>query len=108
MKIDYWQYVSLIIQAQIDISEEKFDKDEEPDASSKDSGSSSQFHNTVLGAKQRPLSFLAIQSTHSEDPAFWKFQDQFCQFLSIVHLGKKVLEYRSIFTQDTTVSSFLH
>jgi len=108
MKIDHWQHVSLIIRAQIDISEGKFDEDEEPDASSEDSDSSSQFRNIVLGAKQRPLSFSAIQSTHSEDPAFRKFQDQFCQFLSIVHQGKTVLEYRSIFTQDTTVRPLLH
>jgi hypothetical protein len=106
MKIDHWQHVALLIRAQIDISEGRFDEDE-PDAleDSKDSSSLSQeFRNIVLGAMQKPLSFSAIESTHSEDPAFKKFRERFCRFLSIVLPEKTMVAYKSIFTQDHLVS----
>ena len=106
MKVDHWQHVALLIRAQIDISEGKFDEDE-PDAleDSEDFRSSSQeFRNIVLGAKQKPLSFSAIESTHSEDSAFKKFREQFCKFLSIVLPEKTMVVYKSIFTQDMLVS----
>ena len=75
MKVDHWQHIALLIRAQIDISEGKFDEDE-PDTledSENSSSSSQEFHNIVLGAKQKPCSFSVIESTHSEDPAFKKF-----------------------------------
>jgi hypothetical protein len=106
MKVDHWQHVALLIRAQIDISEGKFDEDE-PDTleDSEDSSSSSQeFSNIVLGAKQKPFSFSAIESTHSEDPAFKKFRERFCKFLSIVLPEKTIVAYKSIFTQDLMVS----
>ena len=106
MKVDHWQHIALLIRAQIDISEGKFD-DDEPDKleDSEDSSSSSQeFRNIVLGAKQKPLSFSAIESTHSEDSAFKKFRERFCKFLSIVLPEKTMVAYKSIFTQDLLVS----
>jgi hypothetical protein len=106
MKVDHWQHVALLIRAQIDISEGKFDEDE-PDTleDSEDSSSSSQeFRNIVLGAKQKPLSFSAIESTHSEDSAFKNFRERFCKFLSIALPEKTKVVYKSIFTQDLLVS----
>ena len=110
MKVDHWQHVALLIRAQIDISEGKFDEDE-PDmlkdsAAAGTSSSSQEFHNIVLGMKQKPLSFSAIESTHSEDSAFKKFQERFCKFLSIVLPEKTLVAYKSIFTQDLMVSYF--
>lgn len=106
MKVDHWQHIALLIRAQIDISEGKFDEDEPHMLEdSEDSGSSSQeFRNIVLGAKQKPLSFSAIESTHSEDSAFKKFRDRFCRFLSIVLPEKTMAAYKSIITQDAMVS----
>ena len=106
MKIDHWQHIALLIRSQIDISEGKFDEDE-PDIleDSEDASSSSRvFHNIVLGAKQKPLSFSAIKSTHSEDVAFKRFQERFCGFLSIVFPEKTMAAYKSIFTEDVMVS----
>ena len=106
MKVDHWQHVALLIRAQIDILEGKFGEDEpEMFEDSEDSSNSSQeFHNIVLGAKQKPLSFSVIESTHSEDPAFKKFRERFCKFLSIVLPEKTMIIYKSLFTQDVTVS----
>jgi hypothetical protein len=75
MKIDHWQHIALLIRAQIDISEGKFDEDEQDILEDVEvsNSSSQEFRNIVLGAKQKPLSFSAIESTHSEDPAFKKF-----------------------------------
>jgi hypothetical protein len=106
MKVDHWQHIALLIRAQIDISEGKFDEDE-PDTleDSEDSSSSSkEFSNIVLGAKQKPLSFSAIESTHSDDSAFNKFRERFCKFLSIVLPEKTMVAYKSIFTPDLLVS----
>ena len=106
MKVDHWQHVALLIQAQIDISEGKFDEDE-PDILEDLEGSSSssqEFCNIVLGAKQKPLSFLAIKSAHSEDLAFKRFRERFCRFLSVVFPEKTMVAYKSIFTQDVMVS----
>jgi hypothetical protein len=105
MKVDHWQHIALLIQAQIDIMEGRYDEDE-PEAledSEKSSSSSQEFRNIVLGAKQKPLSFSAIESTHSEDSAFKKFRERFCNFLSKV-LGKSTVIYKSIFNQDVKVS----
>jgi hypothetical protein len=106
MKVDHWQHIALLIRAQIDILEGKFDEDElDTLEDSEDSNSSSQeFNNIVLGAKQKPLSFSAIESTHSEDPAFQNFRERFCKFLSIVLPEKTMVAYKSIFTQDLMVS----
>ena len=106
MKIDHWQHIALLIRAQIDISEGKFDEDE-PDILEdlEDSSSSSrEFRNIVLGAKQKPLSFSAINSAHSEDLAFKRFRERFCGFLSIVLPEKTMVAYKSIFTEDVMVS----
>lgn len=108
MKFDHLQHVALLIRAQIDISEGKFDEDE-PDALEDSSSSSQEFRNIVLGAKQKPISFSAIESlaTYSdsaEDSAFKKFRERFCKFLSIVLPEKTMVEYKSIFTQDELVS----
>ena len=75
MKVDHWQHIALLILAQIDISEGKFDEDEPEMLEDSDvsSSSSQEFCNIVLGAKQKPLSFSAIESTHSEDSAFKNF-----------------------------------
>jgi hypothetical protein len=65
MKVDHWQHVALLIRAQIDISEGKFDEDE-PDMLEDLEGSSSssqEFRNIVLGAKQKPLFFSYRVST---------------------------------------------
>jgi hypothetical protein len=107
MKVDHWQHVALLIRAQIDISEGKFDEDDEPDMlddSENSSSSSQEFRNIVLGAKQKPLSFSAIEATHSEDLAFKKFRERFCKFLSIVLPEKTMVAYKSIFAQDVMVS----
>ena len=106
MKVDHWQHVALLIRAQIDILEGKFDEDEPDmlDDSENSSSPSQEFRNIVLGAKQKPLSFSAIESTHSEDLAFKKFQERFCKFLSIVHPEKTMVAYKSIFAQDVMVS----
>jgi len=108
MKIDHWQHVALVIRAQIEISEGKFNEDDsEPDVCGDSEGSNSsskEFRNIVLGAKQKPLSLSAIESTNSEDSAFTKFRDRFCKFLSTVLPGKTVVAYKLIFTQDTMVS----
>lgn len=106
MKIDHWQHVALLIRAQINISEGKFDEDE-PDILEDlevSSSSSQEFRNIVLGAKQKPLSFSTIESTHSEDSAFKKFRERFCRFLSTVFPEKTMVAYKSIFTQDVMVS----
>jgi len=104
MKVDHWQHIALLIRAQIDISEGKFDEDE-PDILGEDSNSSNQeFRNIVLGAKQKPLSLSAIELANSEDPAFTKFRERFCKFLSTVLPGKTIVAYKSIFTQDAMVS----
>jgi hypothetical protein len=103
MKVDHWQHVALLIRAQIDISEGKFDEDElEMLEDSEDS--SQEFRNIVLGAKQKKNSFSAIESTHSEDSAFKKFRERFCKFLSIALPEKTMTVYKSIFTQDMTAS----
>ena len=75
MKIDHWQHVALLIQAQINISEGKLDEDEPdtPEDLEVSSSSSQEFHNIVLGEKQKPLFFSIIELTHSEDSAFKKF-----------------------------------
>jgi hypothetical protein len=104
MKIDHWQHVSLLIRAQIDISEGKFDEEDPLDAAFNESSNPNQFRNIVLGAKQKPLSFSNIQSLRSEDPAFQKFQERFCHFLSVVFPEKTLAEYKLIFAQDKTVS----
>ena len=106
MKIDHWQHIALLIRAQIDISEGKFDEDE-PDTLEVSEGStisSQEFRNIVLGAKQKSLSFSAIESMHSEDSAFKKFRERFCKFLAVVLPEKTMVAYKSIFTQDTMVS----
>jgi hypothetical protein len=107
MKVDHWQHVALLIRAQIDISEGKFDEDE-PDTLEVSEGSSSsssqEFRNIVLGAKQKSVSFSTIESTHSEDSAFKKFRERFCKFLPVVLPEKTMVAYKSIFTQDTMVS----
>jgi hypothetical protein len=109
MKVDHWQHVALIIRAQIDISEGKFDEDDpdDPDVLQLENlaglHSRNEFHNIVLGAKQKPLSFAAIESLHSGDPAFKKFQERFCSFLSMLLPTKTVGSYKSIFTSETTV-----
>jgi hypothetical protein len=73
MKIDHWQHVALVVRAQIDISEGKFDEEDEADAVLEENTSSPrQFRNIVLGAKQKLLSFSAIELAHSEDAAFRK------------------------------------
>ena len=107
MKIDHWQHIVLLIRAQIDISEGNFDEDEPDALDSENSSSSSQFRNIVLGAKQKPLSFSAIESTHSEDSAFKKFRERFCKFLSIVLPVKSIVAYKSIFAQDAMVSKIV-
>ena len=108
MKVDHWQHIALLIRAQIDISEGKFDEDEPgmlEDPEESDSISSSQeFRNIVLGAKQKPLSFSAIESAHSEDSAFKKFRERFCKFLSIILPEKTMVAYKSIFTEDLKVN----
>ena len=105
MKIDHWQHVSLLIRAQIDISEGKFDEDEdELDTSSEEIGSSSrEFRNIVLGAKQKPHLLSTVELSHSQDPAFKKFQDQFCKFLSVMLPGRTASAYKSIFAQEAMV-----
>ena len=76
---------------------------EDPEES--DSISSSQeFRNIVLGAKQKPLSFSAIESAHSEDSAFKKFRERFCKFLSIILPEKTMVAFKSIFTEDLKVN----
>ena len=109
MKVDHWQHIALLIRAQINISEGKFDEDEpemleDSDVCHVSSSSSQEFHNIVLGAKQKPLSFSAIESTHSEDSAFKNFRERFCKFLSTTLPEKTLIVYKSIFTQDVTVS----
>jgi len=70
MKIDHWQHVALVIRAQIDISEGKFDEEDEENTLEENTSNPRQFRNIVLGAKQTPLSFSDIELTHSEDAAF--------------------------------------
>jgi hypothetical protein len=108
MKIDHWQHVALLIRTQIDISEGKFDEDDPDDPQLEDletiTHSSDHFRNIVLGAKQKPLSFAAIESLHSGDPAFKQFRKHFCVFLSISLPTETVGTYNSTFTQETMVS----
>ena len=101
MKIDHWQHVALVIRAQIDISEGKYDEEDEANAEVLEGP---QFRNIVLRAKQKLVSFSVFESTHSEDAAFKKFQERFCKYLSAVHPEKTFAAYMSIFTQDTRVS----
>jgi len=103
MKIDHWQHVALIIRAQIDISEGKFDEDDPDVLQDLDPDSSDGFRNIILGARQKPLSFAAIESLHSENTAFKRFRQCFCTFLSIILPAKTVATYKSIFTEETTV-----
>ena len=110
MKIDHWEHVSLLIRNQIDISEGKFDEEDELDGhTGKElerlgSGSSIQFRNIVLGAKQKPIkSFLEIEVAHGEDPAFRGFRKRFRKFLSM-HPEATLNIYGLSITQDTTVS----
>jgi hypothetical protein len=108
MKNDHWQHVSLVIRAQIDISEGKFDEDDDEDVDEElnfNTNSSGRFRNIVLGAKQKPLSFAAIESQHSTDPLFKRFREQFCLFLSVLLPEKTVGAYKSIFHEEATVSS---
>src|ERR1700691_1338083 len=111
MKIDHWQHVALIIRAQIDISEGKFDEDDldmQLEENLEVTSGVRQFRNIVLGARQKPLSFGAIESLHSEDPAFKGFQERFCIFLSMALLPEKtVSNYMSIFTQEAKVSQII-
>jgi hypothetical protein len=106
MKIDHWQHVALVIRAQIDISEGVYDEEDEADA---DDLEDPQFHNIILGAKQQLLSFSTIESSHSEDAAFKKFQERFCKYLSAVFPRPKKTSaaYMLIFTQDTRVSQII-
>lgn len=106
MKIDHWQHVALVIRAQIGISEGKFDEDDDTvdHALQEDTINPRQFRNIVLGAKQKPLSFSVIESTHSEDAAFQKLRDRFCKFLAAILPENTLATYKSIFTGDTTVS----
>ena len=73
MKVDHWQHIALLIQAQIDILEGKFDEDEPEMLEDSDvsSSSSQEFHNIVLGAKQnhslfQPLSQHILKTQHSK------------------------------------------
>lgn len=103
MKIDHWQHVALVIRAQIDISEGKFDEEDEESTLEENTSNPRQFRNVVLGAKQPSICFLTIELTHSEDPAFRRFRERFCKFLSTVLPEKTYTAWISIFTQDTTV-----